>query len=548
MVRSKRVADRINRFIEAMFRKQADHLLFRTGHPVQVRKGQSQQTLLDKTVETQQVIKLLEPISGGRDFRKSGEHSFYYLAPAGRVHVRAVRSGERISAILSPQLDAMFEARPFTEDAEVPPELAAVAAMPASSTAAATRGPAPELPADAVEGEIPELPPPPPGLPLPPPNLLSPPFEGSEDIDIEVAFEARAAFGPCAIDPVLEFLTELGGTQLYLTPGQVPLMRKGTELEPLPGWQTLGATQLERWLLEAAHLDVRQQIESRFEADFTHAVEGHGRFRIRVHRDRHGLGGVIRVLPSEIPTAEGLGLPDAVLELSEFERGMVLVTGPVGSGKSTTLAVLIDRINHRRRGQIITLEDPIEVVHDNAGCLVSQRELHTHVTSIFGGLRAALREDPAVVVLSELTDPDTLQLALEAAESGPLVLGALPTPSVVGAIDRIVDAFPPERRAYSRVLVSEAVRAVVSQTLCRRIDGGRIAVHEVLRVTPEVRHLIREGRTAEIPSMIGGAEDAPLRSQVEALVELVQSKVVSAEDALASAADRTALEWALARG
>ena len=244
------------------------------------------------------------------------------------------------------------------------------------------------------------------------------------------------------------------------------------------------------------------EFAARHDTDFAYEIPGLARFRANVFVDRKGPGAVFRVIPSKILTAEQLGLSPHILQLCQLTKGLVLVTGPTGSGKSTTLCAMVDYINRNRDDHIITIEDPIEFVHENQKCLINQREVGTHTDSFKGALRAALREDPDIVLVGEMRDLETVAIAIETAETGHLVFGTLHTTTAASTVDRIIDQFPADRQAQIRVMLSESLRGVISQTLCRKIGGGRVAALEVLIVTSAVSNLIREGKTFQIPSMM----------------------------------------------
>ena len=230
----------------------------------------------------------------------------------------------------------------------------------------------------------------------------------------------------------------------------------------------------------------RHEFHERHDTDFAYEIPGLARFRANVFMDRKGRGAVFRVIPANILTAEQLGLSPHILQLCRLSKGLVLVTGPTGSGKSTTLCAMVDYINRERRDHIITIEDPIEFVHPNKGCLINQREVHTHTDSFKHALRAALREDPDIVLVGEMRDLETVAIAIETAETGHLVFGTLHTTTAASTVDRVIDQFPTDRQAQIRVMLSESLRGVISQTLCKKIGGGRVAALEVLIVTPAV--------------------------------------------------------------
>ena len=295
-------------------------------------------------------------------------------------------------------------------------------------------------------------------------------------------------------------------SDLHLSAGVSPMLRVDGELRPLEA-PSLIADELAAAVKGVMNARQCEEFERFFEVDFTFEYPDVGRFRINVFRQNTGLAAVFRTIPTKVPTLADLGLGERFEAMCRWHRGLVLVTGPTGSGKSTTLAAMIDCINASRAGHILTIEDPIEFVHIGKRCLVNQREVHRDAKSFNRALRAALREDPDVILVGEMRDLETIRLALTAAETGHLVLGTLHTISAVKTIDRIVDVFPAEEKPAVRAMLSESLRAVISQALLKRIGGGRVAAHEIMLGTPAIRNLIREGKVAQMFSAIqtGGA-------------------------------------------
>jgi twitching motility protein PilT len=291
----------------------------------------------------------------------------------------------------------------------------------------------------------------------------------------------------------------------------------------------------------------RREFEEGRDSDFAYEISGLSRFRGNVFMDRKGVGAVFRTVPASVTTAAQIGLPPAVLELCALRKGLVLVTGTTGSGKSTTLASLIDHINRTRSDHIVTIEDPIEFVHENQRCLINQREVYAHTRSFRTALRAALREDPDVVLIGELRDLETISIALETAETGHLVLGTLHTTTAASTIDRIIDQFPSDRQPQVRVMLSESLKGVIAQTLCRRVQGGRVAAFEILLVNTGISNLIREGKTFQIPSMMQMGKGAGNVTLNDALLDLVCRGSVSAEEAHAKAVEKASFAAMLAR-
>ena len=292
----------------------------------------------------------------------------------------------------------------------------------------------------------------------------------------------------------------------------------------------------------------RKEFAERHDTDFAYEIPDLARFRANAFVDRKGPGAVFRVIPTKILTAEQLGLSQHLLQLCHLNKGLILVTGPTGSGKSTTLCALIDYINRNRHDHIITIEDPIEFVHQNQKCLINQREVRTHTDSFKDALRAALREDPDIVLVGELRDLETVAIAIETAETGHLVFGTLHTTTAASTVDRVIDQFPTDRQAQIRIMLSESLRGVIAQNLCRKIGGGRVAALEVLMVTQGVSNLIREGKTFQIPSMMQVGKSIGMVTLNDALMDLVTKKLVEPDEAMSKAVDKAGFEAMLKRG
>ena len=279
----------------------------------------------------------------------------------------------------------------------------------------------------------------------------------------------------------------------------------------------------------------REAFETALETDFAFEASGIGRFRVNAFHHSRGVGAAFRVIPSKVPTMEELGLAPVFSEIAMAPRGLVLITGPTGSGKSTTLAAMIDCINDSRSEHVLSIEDPIEFVHESRSCLVTQREVLRDTRDFNAALRAALREDPDVILVGEMRDRETIALALTAAETGHLVFGTLHTASAAKTVDRIVDAFPAGEKNMVRSTLSESLHAVVSQTLLKASGGGRVAAHEVMLATPAIRNLIREGKTAQMVSVMQTGAAAGMQTLDQCLRSLVRQGVVSRETARAKA-------------
>jgi len=340
------------------------------------------------------------------------------------------------------------------------------------------------------------------------------------------------------IDQLFRLMSERKASDLHLTSDHQPMVRNSGDMVPLDGVPKLSAEQMSRVLMEIAPDRNRKQFEETWDTDFAYALEGCGRFRANLYMDRFGPGAVFRRIPDKIISAQELGLPPAVLKLCEFKKGLVLVTGPTGSGKSTTLAAMIDFINTNRKEHIITIEDPVEFVHPAKQCLVNQREVHRHTKSFAAALRAALREDPDIVLVGEMRDLETTRIAIETAETGHLVFGTLHTSTAAGTVDRIINQFPAEEQEQIRLMLAGSLRGVVAQNLLKKKGGGRVAAQEILFVTPGIAANIREGKTYQIPSQmqVGGRFGMMLLN--DALEKLVKADTVEPQEAYDRAVDK----------
>ncbi len=351
------------------------------------------------------------------------------------------------------------------------------------------------------------------------------------------------------MDALFHKMNEVGASDLHMSVSMAPMVRKDGKMAELESDESILTPDTMRELLTSIMPERnREEFADRKDTDFAYEIPGLARFRCNIFMDRKGMGGVFRIIPTKILTAEQLGLSKAIMDLCHLSKGLVVVTGPTGSGKSTTLCAMVDSINKNREDHIITIEDPIEFVHDNQKCLVNQREVHNHTDSFKDALRAALREDPDIVLVGEMRDLETISIAIETAETGHLVFGTLHTTTAPSTVDRIIDQFPADRQQQIRVMLSESLKGVIAQTLVPKKGGGRVAALEVLIITPAISNLIREGKTFQIPSAMQTGRSHGMVLLNDSLFDLVQKGLVEPLDAYIKAVDKTNFETMLTRG
>jgi len=332
------------------------------------------------------------------------------------------------------------------------------------------------------------------------------------------------------ITQLLTFAHREGASDLHLSAGEPPMVRIHGDIKRIEH-PRLTAEEVHAMLYDIMSDSMRKTYEAINDADFSFELGDIARFRVNVFRTRRGEGAVFRTIPAEVVKLEDLGMPQIMKDLCGKEKGLILVTGPTGSGKSTTLAAMVDHINDSFEGHILTIEDPIEFVHVSKKCLVNQRELGPHTESFSNALRAALREDPDVILVGELRDLETISLALTAAETGHLVFATLHTSSAPKTVDRVIDVFPAAQQEQIRTMFAESIQAVVTQSLLRRRAGGRVAALEILMGTPAVRNLIRENKIHQIPSAMQTGQAFGMQTLDMALIELVNKGIVTKEEA-----------------
>ncbi|MBF5042234.1 type IV pilus twitching motility protein PilT [Aggregicoccus sp. 17bor-14] len=496
--------------IEKLFRQGATEFVLRTGELPQMLSPSGAQPVLKQSLNSAQVIALiaeLAPYPLQEALAREGTQVFSYASTPGRVRVQVELVGGHVIASVRPEAMAM-----------APPPSPAPAAAPAPA-------PAPRAAAEPV---------------APLPNVVVPVGEQSQR-------KLPPADARGAMEFLLKEMVSRRASDLHLSSDTGPMFRIDGDICADPALRPMTPERLKELLWSIAPERNREEWERTKDTDFAHETAD-ARFRVNVFADRRGIGAVLRQIPTKIKSAEELGLSSHLLELCHLTKGLVLVTGPTGSGKSTTLAAMLDYVNTHRSDHIITIEDPIEFVHPNKKCLVNQREIGVHTQGFKNALRAALREDPDVVLVGELRDLETISIAIETAETGHLVFGTLHTNTAPSTVDRIIDQFPTDRQAQVRTMLSESLKGVVSQTLCKRIGGGRAAALEVLLGTGSVANLIREGKTFQLPSIMQTGKAAGMVTLNDALFDLVKRGVVAPADALSKAVAKTEFKAMLERG
>jgi twitching motility protein PilT len=344
------------------------------------------------------------------------------------------------------------------------------------------------------------------------------------------------------IDRFLVPLVSGEGSDLHLSPGRPPYTRVHGTLAPITGEPPLSSQQIFALVKEIMPQDNIGQLEREWDTDCAYEIPGVARFRVNGFRDMHGYGTVLRVIPEDIPSFADLNLPEVMRDFCMLSKGLVIVTGPTGSGKSTTLSAMIDYINQNRNEHIITIEDPIEFVHAPKQCVINQREVHRDTASFARALRAALREDPDIVLVGEIRDLETMEIAIETAETGHLVFATLHTNNAASTVERMIDKFPEGRQNQIRSMLADTLKGVVAQTLCKKTEGGRIAAFEVLVVTTPVSALIREAKTHMIPSVMQTGRNQGMQTFSDELTRMAVKGIVSAEEAYIKAVDKADIE------
>jgi twitching motility protein PilT len=498
--------NRIDRFLKPLLQSGGTRMTMASGRTVTMTTRTGERPMTIETLSAQQINSLLQEIvPAGGSVAAGKDTEFAYDSPFGRVSIHLTHPEGQATMIMTPA--AGGEAKP-----------AAASPLRPQAAPEPQRAAAPSAPPPAVAKKAP---------PKPPPAVKRGP--------------------PSHIDELFRRMVGEGCSDLHVSSGSPPLFRKDGDIVPLGDDEAIAPDTLKGLLYAITPAKYQKEFEEVHDTDFSYEIADLSRFRCNLFLDRNGIGGVFRTIPTKVPNASDLGLSKAMLDLCHLNKGLVLVTGPTGSGKSTTLAAMIDYINHNLNAHIITIEDPIEFVHKNRKCLVNQREIGNHTQGFKHALRAALREDPDIVLVGEMRDLETVAIAIETAETGHLVFGTLHTNTAPSTVDRMIDQFPADRQNQIRTMLAESLKGVISQMLLRRNGGGRVAAHELLLVSSAISNLIREGKTFQIQSIMQVGKGTGMVCMNDTLVELVKTNVITAEEALTKAVGKTELKGMLAR-
>src|SRR5438094_167886 len=506
---------RIDPFVDVLLREKGDQLYLLPDEPVTMVKDGKPRKVSRQPLTDQHIYALLvevAPSEAADHIDKKAETEFEYIADRGMVRVRIVPEMGRLTAVVAPSGNAAAAGAPAPA-AQRPSGATAAPPAPAAQRAPAVAGGRAAAPAAGHH--------PPASLPV---DFAASQYQGAER----------------ALGELLKALVQSASSDLHLRVGEPAVFRTHGEMKR-QNTPPLSSEQLELMLLSVMPDRNRGEWKETGDSDFAYEIRGLARFRVNAARDRKGPMAVFRVIPAQVVTVEQLGITKEVQQLCYLTKGLVLVTGPTGSGKSTTLCSLVDLVNRMRTDHIITIEDPIEFVHENKKCVITQRQVGVHTDSFKSALRAALREDPDIVLVGEMRDLETIAIAIETAETGHLVFGTLHTTTAASTADRIIDQFPAERPSQIRVMLSESLKGVIAQTLCKRIGGGRVAAREILLSTPAVANLIREGKTFQIPSIIQTSKKLGMLTLNDALLELVEKKQIEPDEAYMKSVEKAGL-------
>src|SRR5437867_1343144 len=529
---------RIDPFVDVLLREKGDQLYLLPDEPVTMVKDGKPRKVSRQPLTDQHIYALLvevAPSESADHIDQMAETEFEYVADRGMVRVRIVPDMGRLTAMVAPvgnaSAAAAGAAAPLAANAGAPAPAAQRAPAVAGAPASAAPPPRPPKPSAIAAAPMVEAP--------ATPSVAASPAGLPGDFAATQYKGAERALGE-----LLKKLVQSASSDLHLRVGEPPIFRTHGEMKRQAA-PPVSIEQLELMLLAVMPERNRGEWKETGDSDFAYEIAGLARFRVNAARDRKGPIAVFRVIPAKVVSVEQLGISKEVQQLCYLTKGLVLVTGPTGSGKSTTLCALVDLINRTRTDHIITIEDPIEFVHENKKCVITQRQVGVHTDSFKRALRSALREDPDIVLVGEMRDLETIAIAIETAETGHLVFGTLHTMTAASTVDRMIDQFPADRQSQIRVMLSESLKGVIAQTLCKKLGGGRVAAREILLTTPAVSNLIREAKTFQIPSIIQTSKQLGMLTLNDALVELVEKKEISPDEAYVKSVEKAGLAASL---
>ena len=512
----------LDRYLEALSKHRGEALVLRAGAQVELVVNGSARPATSKPVSEEQITTLLTEALGATYAPGiSGKRTYRYSSPAGGAAVEVDDGPMGLVVKVIPDPGSLAGPGAATPTPIVTP-------TPVSSPAASSpffSPPPPARPASATPTPF-----------VPPVGVTagSPPAAAS----IPLASASISLAPAHRIDELFHIMMDLKASDLHLKSDKGPMLRIDGSMAPMPNRSPLSGAALEPLLDAIMPERNRAEFKETNDTDFAYELPDknkpgaiRARMRCNVFRDIAGVGAVFRQIPSKILTVEDLRLPKACIDFCQFDKGLVVVTGPTGSGKSTTLAAMVDWINANRDDHIITIEDPVEFVHKDKKCLINQREVGTQTKSFKAALRAALREDPDIVLVGEMRDLETVAIAIETAETGHLVFGTLHTNTAPSTVDRLIDQFPTDRQSQIRIMLAESLKGVIAQTLLKKKGGGRVAALEILIVTHAVSNLIREGKTFQIASLMQVGRGIGMITLNDALIDLVKNDVVEADEA-----------------
>jgi len=519
----------LDKFLTVMVTNHAESILLIEGDVATLQKDGVPRPITRQPLSGAQLVMLLKeiaPASSAKDLDGGTPASFRYANSDGDFFVKSAHTAGRWHASIALHEGngdgALATEEPAPEAAEPPPLAPPPAARRSSGAKKKAAEPEPVV------------------TPAPAPVVTAVEENGiALRLPVAETEEERVDAALADMNSLLTQLVHRGASDLHLRCGEPPLMRVDGEMLRVEGYPQLDNGAMELMLRSIMSGRNRQEYADKNDVDFAYEIDGVARFRCNALRERKGAAGVFRVIPADVVTVEALGISPEVQNLCYLSKGLVLVTGPTGSGKSTTLCALVDLVNRMRTDHVITIEDPIEFVHKNKKCLITQRQVGVHTQSFRSALRAALREDPDIILVGELRDLETVSIAIETAETGHLVFGTLHTTTAPSTIDRVIDQFPADRQDQIRVMLSESLKGVIAQVLCPKIGGGRVAAREILLTIPAVSNLIREGKTFQIPSVMQTSRKLGMTTLNDSLIDLVDQRLVEPKEAYIKAQDKT---------